>query len=181
MKHRKLKNIELGRKSAEEAQAATKTPLIIVLDNIRSLNNIGSVFRTSDAFLVEEILLCGISATPPNREITKTALGSTDSVEWKYFENTMDAIVYLKNKSCTCYALEQAENSIQLQDVIVGKTENVALVLGHEVKGVDQEVINACDGCVEIPQFGTKHSLNVSASASIAIWELWSKKQKAQQ
>tara|TARA_B110000305_G_C19153571_1_gene499223 strand:+ start:205 stop:747 length:543 start_codon:yes stop_codon:yes gene_type:complete len=179
--NRKLKLEELQRDSIEAFKKKKKNKIFVVLDNVRSLSNIGSIFRTSDAFLVEEILLCGISATPPNREITKTALGSTDSVEWKYFENTMDAIVYLKNKSCTCYALEQAENSIQLQDVIVGKIENVALVLGHEVKGVDQEVINACDGCVEIPQFGTKHSLNVSASASIAIWELWSKKQKAQQ
>ena len=132
--NRKLKLEELQRDSIEAFKKKKKNKIFIVLDNVRSLSNIGSVFRTSDAFLVEEILLCGISATPPNREITKTALGSTDSVEWKYFENTKDAIVYLKNKSCTCYALEQAENSTQLQDVIVGKTENVALVLGHEVK-----------------------------------------------
>jgi len=170
---RKLKITELNRISAEEFKETNKTPLIVVLDNIRSLNNIGSVFRTSDAFLVEAIYLCGITAIPPNQEIHKTALGAEYSVEWKYFQNTKDAVAQLKNDSYNVYAIEQVENSTMLDELTLDKNNKYAVVLGNEVKGVQQEVINICDGCIEIPQFGTKHSLNVSVTAGIVIWDFF--------
>ena len=170
---RKLKITELNRKSVEEFRESGKIPLTIVLDNVRSLNNIGSVFRTSDAFMVKSIYLCGISSTPPNAEIHKTALGAEDSVSWKYFENTTDAIAKLRQNNCTIFAIEQVENSISLEELQLSKTIEYAVVLGNEVKGVQQEVVNMCDHSVEIPQYGTKHSLNVSVTAGIIIWDFF--------
>ncbi len=170
---RKLRNHELNRKSVKDFKEAAKTPLVVVLDNIRSLNNIGSVFRTSDAFLVESIYLCGITACPPNKEIHKTALGATESVDWKYFENTQDAIEELKEKGYTLISIEQAENSISLDKFQVEKNKKYALIFGNEVKGVKQEVVDASDFCVEIPQYGTKHSLNISVSAGVVIWDMF--------
>lgn len=169
------KIIDLHRISVEEFKETKKTPLAIILDNVRSLNNIGSVFRTSDAFLVEFICLCGISATPPNVEIHKTALGAEDSVDWKYFETTQDAVAYMKEKGFSICAVEQAENSIMLDELKLNKEKKYCLVLGNEVKGVQQEVVNLCDFCVEIPQRGTKHSLNVSVATGIVIWEFFKK------
>lgn len=178
--NRKLKIEELNRINQDEFKKAPKSGIAIVLDNIRSLSNIGSVFRTSDAFLIDKIFLCGITACPPHREINKTALGATESIDWKYEENTLDALSQLKSSGYKIYALEQAENSISLLDFNASPNESIALILGHEVNGVDQQVINQCDGCIEIPQNGTKHSLNVANSGAIAIWDIWSKKQKAQ-
>lgn len=172
---RKLKNEELKRLSTEEFKAATKTPIVIVLDNIRSLNNIGSVFRTADAFLVEKIYLCGITAVPPHKDIRKTALGSTESVAWAYVEDTLKIIDDLKSKEFHILAVEQAENSIALNKFKVDGTKKYALIFGNEVKGVDQKVVSASDEVLEIPQFGTKHSLNISVSAGIVIWDIWSK------
>ncbi|MBD8389433.1 RNA methyltransferase [Dysgonomonas sp. BGC7] len=166
---------DLNRISVEEFKETKKTPLAIILDNVRSLNNIGSVFRTSDAFLVESICICGISATPPNIEIHKTALGAEDSVDWKYFETTQDAVAYMKEKGFSICAVEQAENSIMLDELKLNKEKKYCLVLGNEVKGVQQEVVNLCDFCVEIPQRGTKHSLNVSVATGIVIWEFFKK------
>lgn len=173
--NRKLKNEELNRLSTEDFKSSEKTPIIIVLDNIRSLNNIGSVFRTSDAFRVESIFLCGITACPPNKEIHKTALGATDTVNWKYFEKTIDAVNELKKLKYTIVSIEQAENSIELQDFKIESNYNYALIFGNEVKGVEQEVVNASDYCVEIPQFGTKHSFNISVSVGIVLWDLFLK------
>lgn len=170
---RKLKVEELNRISIEEFQEAKKIPMVIVLDNVRSLNNIGSVFRTSDAFRVEEILLCGITATPPNTEIHKTALGAEDSMKWRYFDDTLSAIQELKAKDYTVFSVEQAENSISLESVQLDKNKKYAVILGHEVHGVQQLVIDASDGCIEIPQYGTKHSLNVSVTAGIVIWDFF--------
>ncbi|MFV0417357.1 MAG: RNA methyltransferase [Dysgonomonas sp.] len=164
---------ELHRISIEEFKVVDKIPLIVILDNVRSLNNIGSVFRTSDAFLVESIYLCGITATPPNTEIHKTALGAEDSVNWQYYNDTKNAIIELKQKGYTICATEQAESSIMLQDLILDKKKKYAIILGNEVKGVSQEVVDLCDNCIEIPQFGTKHSLNVSVAGGIAIWEFF--------
>lgn len=178
--NRKLSIEELNRISQTEFKVAHKSGIAIVLDNIRSLSNIGSVFRTSDAFLIDKIFLCGITACPPHREINKTALGATDSIDWKYEDDTLTAISSLKAAGYKIFALEQAENSISLLDIKVKPDEKIALVLGHEVNGVNQLVIDQCDGCIEIPQFGTKHSLNVANSSAIAIWDIWSKKQKAQ-
>ena len=172
---RKLKNSELNRIDVETFKETEKTPLVIVLDNIRSLNNIGSVFRTSDAFLVDEILLCGITATPPHREIHKTALGAEDSVKWQYFEDTMDALTYLKDKDFETYAIEQADEATMLDELVLDKTKKYAVVLGNEVKGVQQKVVDACDSCIEIPQFGTKHSLNVSITGGVVIWDFYLK------
>lgn len=172
---RKLKNSELNRIDVETFKSTEKTPLVIVLDNIRSLNNIGSIFRTSDAFLVEEILLCGITATPPHREIHKTALGAQESVNWQYFEDTLDALAYLKAKGFTSYAIEQADGATMLDALSLNKEKKYAIILGNEVKGVQQCVVDACDGCIEIPQFGTKHSLNVSISGGIVIWDFHTK------
>ncbi|WP_029905519.1 RNA methyltransferase [Prevotella sp. 10(H)] len=164
---------ELDRISIEKFKEAKKTPLIVVLDNIRSLNNIGAVFRTSDAFLLEAVYLCGITACPPNAEIHKTALGAENSVDWCYYENTENAIKELKEKNFILCAIEQAESSIMLNDLILDTTKKYAIVLGNEVKGVRQEVVDMCDCCIEIPQFGTKHSLNVSVAGGIVIWEFF--------
>lgn len=179
MKHRKLKNSELQRLSETEFKQAGKTPLIIVLDNIRSLNNIGSVFRTADAFLVEKIYLCGITATPPHKDIRKTALGATETVAWEYVENTLDAVNQLKAEQVKILAIEQAENSISLERFAPKQNEKLAVVFGNEVKGVSQEVVNAVDAVIEIPQLGTKHSLNISVSAGIVIWDLFVKLKKS--
>ncbi|MFB0925682.1 MAG: RNA methyltransferase [Vicingaceae bacterium] len=173
--NRKLKNEELDRISINEFKSSEKTPIIIVLDNIRSLNNIGSVFRTADAFLIEAIYLCGITAQPPHREIQKTALGSTESVSWKYYETTIEALNELKTKNFKIASIEQAENSVMLNDFNPAKTENIAIIFGNEVKGVEQDAIDLSDVIVEIPQFGTKHSLNISVSAGIVIWDLFQK------
>lgn len=170
---RKLKITELQRVSVEEFQNVKKIPLVVILDNIRSLNNIGSVFRTSDAFLVEAIYLCGITATPPNVEIHKTALGAEDSVQWKYFEKTEDAVTDLQKNSYTVFAIEQVENSIKLDALRVDSSKKYAIVMGNEVKGVQQSVVNMCDNSIEIPQYGTKHSLNVSVTTGIVIWDFF--------
>ncbi len=173
MKRRKLKLEELNRISIEEFHKSKKIPLVVVLDNIRSQNNIGSVFRTSDAFRVDEIFLCGITATPPNNEIHKTALGAEDSVKWSYYEDTLTAVNDLKAKNYIVYSIEQAENSQYLNTLVLDKTKKYAVILGHEVHGVQQNVINLSDGCIEIPQYGTKHSLNVSVSAGIIVWDFF--------
>lgn len=172
---RKLLNEELSRLSIEEFKQAPKTPLIIVLDNIRSLNNIGSVFRTADAFLVEKIYLCGITAKPPHKDIHKTALGATESVVWEYCENTVELIKRLQEDKIEVIAIEQAENAVMLNDFRVEGSKTYALVFGNEVKGVSQEVVSTSDQVVEIPQFGTKHSLNISVSAGVVIWDFFSK------
>jgi len=172
---RKLANSELNRKSVEEFKNAEKLPIVIVLDNIRSLNNIGSIFRTSDAFLVDKIYLCGITATPPHREIQKSALGATDSVDWEYFTNTVDAIKLLREKGYIIFSIEQVDKSISMDDLSVSKKDKIALVFGHEVKGVSDEVIEHSDFCIEIAQHGTKHSLNISVCAGIVIWEVFNK------
>lgn len=168
---RKLKITEMHRISTEEFKAAEKLPLVVVLDHVRSLYNVGSVFRSSDAFRVESICLCGITATPPQVEIHKTALGAEDAVDWKYYARTQDALDDLKSAGWEVWAVEQAEGSVMLQDFVPEEGKKYAIVLGNEVKGVQQEVIDRCDGCIEIPQFGTKHSLNVSVTAGILIWE----------
>lgn len=173
MKRRKLNVEELNRISIEEFQEAEKIPLVVVLDNVRSQNNIGSVFRTSDAFRVQEIVLCGITATPPNAEIHKTALGAEDSVKWRYLEETSEAIRQLKADGYTVFSVEQTENSLSLETIRLDKTQKYAVVLGHEVHGVQQQVIDVSDGCIEIPQYGTKHSLNVSVTAGIVIWDFF--------
>ena len=172
---RKLKNIELNRKTVSEFKSSKKTPLIIILVNIRSMNNIGSVFRTADAFIIEKIFLCGISAIPPNKDIQKTALGSTESVDWEYSESTYDLICNLMEKKIKIIAVEQTEDSISLEKFIPEKNQTYALVFGNEVKGVSQEVISLINKTIEIPQFGTKHSLNISVSAGILIWDFYSK------
>ncbi|WP_299054718.1 RNA methyltransferase [uncultured Polaribacter sp.] len=175
---RKLKNNELGRISVDEFKAIDKTPIIVVLDNIRSLNNIGSVFRTSDAFLIEKIYLCGITATPPNKDIHKTALGATESVAWEYTEDTLSVVNKLKALKINVLAVEQAENSTKLDTFSPKKDEKYAIVLGNEVKGVQQEVVNAADVCLEIPQLGTKHSLNISVTTGVVLWDLFVKMRK---
>ena len=169
---RKLKVTEMGRKSVEEFKDSHKMPLVVVLDHVRSLYNVGSVFRTSDAFLVQGICLFEITAQPPHPEIHKTALGAEDSVEWKYFEQTQDAVSWLKTMGYTVLAIEQCEGSTMLQNFQPDKDKKYAVVLGNEVKGVQQEVVDMCDGCIEIPQFGTKHSMNVSVTAGIIIWSI---------
>ena len=170
---RKLKVEELNRIDIQEFKEARKINLTVVLDNVRSLNNIGSVFRTSDAFRVKEILLCGITATPPHVEIHKTALGAEDSMSWKYYEDTLSAVNELKEKGCTVFAIEQTENSQLLTDLSLDENQEYAIVLGHEVHGVQQKVIDASHGCIEIPQHGTKHSLNISVAAGIVIWDFY--------
>ena len=174
---RKLLNQELNRLSVEEFKSSAKTPIIIVLDNVRSLLNIGSVFRTADAFSVEAIYLCGITGTPPNKEINKTALGSTNSVVWKYFKTTLEAVKELKESNYKIYSIEQAEKSIHLNNFIPDQNSKLAVVFGHEVDGVAQEIVNLSDGVIEIPQTGTKHSLNVSVSVGVVIWDLFLKVQ----
>ncbi len=173
MEHRKLKITELNRISAEEFKKADKLPLVVILDNVRSLHNIGSVFRTSDAFRVECIYLCGITATPPHPEMHKTALGAEFTVDWKYVNNAVEAVDNLRREGYVVFSVEQAENSIMLEDMRLKQGKRYAVVLGNEVKGVQQEVIDHSDGCIEIPQYGTKHSLNVSVTAGIVIWDLF--------
>ena len=172
---RKLKNSELGRPTIEEFKDIAKIPLIVILDNIRSLNNIGSVFRTSDAFLIEKIYLCGITATPPHKDIHKTALGATESVAWEYAADTLSLVEKLKNEGVILASIEQAENSTMLQDFKVETRKKYAVVFGNEVKGVQQKVVSASDYCIEIPQLGTKHSLNISVSVGVVLWDLFKK------
>ncbi|MFT4801974.1 MAG: 23S rRNA (guanosine2251-2'-O)-methyltransferase [Flavobacteriaceae bacterium] len=175
MKNRKLKNSELDRINNNEFKSSEKTPLIIVLDNIRSANNIGSVFRTSDAFLIKKIYLCGITAQPPHKDIHKTALGATDSVEWEYVENTIDLINRLKTEGVKVASIEQAEDSISLENYQTQPNTTYVIVFGNEVKGVSQEVVSASDAVIEIPQYGTKHSLNISVSCGVVVWDLFVK------
>jgi tRNA G18 (ribose-2'-O)-methylase SpoU len=163
---------DLNRKSTEEFKNASKTPIVLVLDNIRSMNNIGSVFRTADAFLLQGVYLCGVTATPPHREIQKTALGATESVDWKHFPTTIDAVAELKKEGYTVYSVEQAENSTMLDTLTISDKKKIALVFGNEVSGVEQVVIDDSDGCIEIPQYGTKHSLNLAVSVGIVVWEV---------
>lgn len=168
-----MKITELNRISAEEFKKAEKLPLVVILDNVRSLHNIGSVFRTSDAFRVECIYLCGITAIPPHPEMHKTALGAEFTVDWKYVNNAVEAVDNLRREGYVVFSVEQAENSIMLEDMRLEQGKRYAVVLGNEVKGVQQEVIDHSDGCIEIPQYGTKHSLNVSVTAGIVIWDLF--------
>ena len=170
--NRKKLVTEMGRIDRDAFAKSEKLPLVVVLDNVRSLHNVGSVFRTSDAFRVERIMLCGITATPPSAEIHKTALGAEDVVEWQYFESTMDAVAALREQGYRIYSIEQCQGSIALQDFATVPGEHYAVVLGNEVKGVLQSVVDASDGAIEIPQFGTKHSLNVSVTAGMVIWEM---------
>ena len=172
---KKLKNEELGRKSAEAFKAAEKTPILVVLDNVRSLNNIGSVFRTADAFLIEAVYLCGITACPPHKDIRKTALGATETVALKYFKETKDAIEELKKANYLICAIEQAEGSIALNEFRIPEQKKCALIFGHEVNGVDQLIVDQSDVVIEIPQEGSKHSLNISVSAGIVLWDLYQK------
>lgn len=172
---RKLANAELERKSLSEFKAAQKTPIIVILDDIRSLHNIGSVFRTSDAFLIEKIYLCGITATPPNKEIHKTALGATETVVWEYAKDILSVIEKLKAENVHIWSIEQTENAVMLNEFMPDAETKYALIFGNEVKGVSQEAINLSDGVIEIPQLGSKHSLNISVSAGIVIWDLFQK------
>ena len=177
---RKLANEELNRLDIESFKKVSKSPLILILDNIRSLNNIGAVFRTADAFLVQKIYLCGITASPPHKDIRKTALGATESVEWEYVTNTLDVITKLKDKNVQIVSIEQAVEAEQLHEFEVSEGTTYALVFGNEVKGVSQEIVTASDTVIEIPQFGTKHSLNISVSAGVVIWDFWTKLNKLQ-
>ena len=174
---RKLANSELDRKSVDDFKKAEKTPIIIILDDIRSLHNIGSVFRTCDAFLIEKIYLCGITATPPNKEIHKTALGATDTVTWEYQKDVLEVISSLKSQDTEVWAIEQVENSVFLNDFAPEKNKKYALVFGNEVKGVSQKAVQLCNGTIEIPQLGTKHSLNISVSTGIVVWDIFQKLQ----
>lgn len=169
---RKLRTIEMQRLTVDEFHEAKKLPLIVVLDDVRSLHNVGSVFRSSDAFRVEAVYLCGITATPPHPEIHKTALGGEDSVDWRYFPTTTEAVAELQKEDVFVYSIEQVEGSTKLQNLSLDTDRRYAVVFGNEVKGVHQEVVDLADGCLEIPQFGTKHSLNVSVTAGIVIWEV---------
>ncbi|HHU34986.1 MAG TPA: RNA methyltransferase [Bacteroidetes bacterium] len=172
---RKLSNDELDRKSVEEFRVSEKSPFTIVLDNIRSFHNVGSVFRSADAFLVEAIYLCGITGTPPHREIHKTALGATESVIWKYFGTTLEAIDKLKKDGYGIISIEQAEESVSLRDFHPKTGKKYGLVFGHEINGVAQEVVDKSDYVIEIPQFGTKHSFNISVTVGIVLWDLYNK------
>ena len=172
---RKLANSELDRLDVEGFRSAQKTPIIVILDNVRSLNNIGSVFRTSDAFLIEKIYLCGITAKPPHKDIHKTALGATETVHWEYAESTLDVIAKLQKSKVSVVAIEQAKGATQLQDFSPSKEKKYAVIFGNEVRGVSQEAVSMCDAVIEIPQFGTKHSLNISVSAGVVLWDLFSK------
>jgi len=175
MKYRKLKNSELNRLSVTDFKNSDKTPLLVVLDNIRSLNNIGSVFRTCDAFAIEKVYLCGITAQPPHNDINKTALGATESVAWEYATDVLTIINKLKADGVKIIAIEQAENSVALQDFELAKNKKYAVIFGNEVKGIQQSLVNAADYCVEIPQVGTKHSLNISVSCGVVLWDLFKK------
>lgn len=175
---RKLKNSELNRITVDDFKEIEKLPVRIVLDNIRSLLNVGSVFRTSDAFLIHEVVLCGITATPPHREIQKTALGATESVNWRYMESTLEAVKEMQEQEIKVYAVEQAEGSKMLDNLKFDFDNEVAIVLGNEVKGVSDEVMAVVDDCIEIPQFGTKHSLNISVTTGIVVWELFQQFQR---
>ncbi|MDG2280521.1 MAG: RNA methyltransferase [Flavicella sp.] len=172
---RKLKNSELNRLEVEEFKQTEKIPLVVILDNIRSLNNIGSVFRTSDAFVVEKIYLCGITETPPNKDIHKTALGATETVAWEYVENTIDVVQSLQENGYIVASIEQADNATMLEDFDISTNNKYAIVMGNEVKGVQQEVVSTSDHCIEIPQFGTKHSLNISVTTGIVLWKFLEK------
>ncbi len=172
---RKLLNSELNRKSIEEFKEADKISVSVVLDNIRSMNNIGSVFRTSDAFMIKKILLCGITAQPPHNDIRKTALGATESVDWNYYKHTKDAIKYLKSEDYTIISIEQAEGSIMLQNFKIETDKKYALIFGNEVKGIQQHIVDISDYCIEIPQEGTKHSINISVSAGVVLWDFYKK------
>ena len=171
--NRKLSMLELNRLTPEAYKAQQKTPIVLVLDNIRSALNVGSAFRTADSFAVEAIYLCGITATPPHREILKTAIGATESVDWQYFEQTTDAVKQLKEEGFKVFAIEQVTEKTWLQDVQTTDDEKYALIFGNEVKGVSNSVLSVVDDCIEIPQFGTKHSLNISVSVGIVIWEFF--------
>lgn len=176
----KLSMDDLGRMSVDEFKTTTKQPIIVILDNIRSMHNVGSVFRTSDAFLVEAIYLCGYTPQPPHRDIHKTALGATETVNWQYFDTTTKAIEFAKKNDFIVYAVEQTTNSISLENM-VSSNKKIAIVMGNEVEGVQQEAILSCDGCIEIPQLGTKHSLNISVAAGIVLWQLvWGNKKATQ-
>lgn len=175
MKYRKLKNSELTRLTEEAFKQAEKTPLMIILDDVRSLNNIGSVFRTADAFLVEKIYLCGITATPPHKDIHKTALGATETVAWEYRSSVLETVQKLQNEGVEVFSVEQAVGSVSLQNFFPEREKKYAVVFGNEVKGVSQEVVSASNGVIEIPQLGTKHSLNISVSVGVVIWDLFSK------
>lgn len=168
---RKLQNEELNRISTEDFKQASKIPVVIILDNIRSQNNVGSVFRTSDAFRLEKIYLCGITSTPENREVHKTALGAEEAVDWEYVKHTLEVVEYLKNEGYRIFSIEQAENSTSLEQFSIDANHKYALIFGNEVKGVQQEVIDASDGCIEIPQFGTKHSFNIAVTVGIVLWQ----------
>ena len=172
---KKLKNSELSRLSIDEFKNSSKTPLIVILDNIRSAHNVGSIFRTCDAFLIDKIILCGITAIPPNKEIRKTALGSSESVDWRYYKNTEEVIMKLKKKDYQIIAIEQANKSIKLESFKPENAKKYAIIFGNEIKGISQKIIDYSDSVIEIPQFGTKHSLNVSVSAGIVIWDIFSK------
>jgi tRNA G18 (ribose-2'-O)-methylase SpoU len=172
---RKLENSELERKSVADFKKSDKTPIILVLDDVRSLHNIGSVFRTADAFLIEKIYLCGITATPPNKEIHKTALGATETVAWEHHENVLEVITELKSENIITLAIEQVESAFFLQNFKTEKNQKYALIFGNEVHGVAQEAVALCDGCIEIPQLGTKHSLNIAVSAGIVVWDMFAK------
>lgn len=170
---RKWKITELDRLTPEAFRESEKIPLVVVLDHVRSLHNVGSVFRTADAFRIEAIYLCGITATPPHPEIHKTALGAEDTVDWKYYKDTLEAVDNLHNNGYTVCAVEQAQGSVMLNNLLVNNEKKYAIILGNEVKGVQQEVVDNCDLCIEIPQYGTKHSLNVSVTAGIVMWDLF--------
>ena len=175
---RKLKNSELDRKTIEEFKKAVKTPLIIILDNIRSLNNVGSVFRTADAFLIEKIYLCGITAIPPHKDIHKTALGATESVDWEYRKEIISLIKKLQEKGTKVFAIEQTDGAISLENFEVNEDHKYAFVLGNEVKGVSQDAISQCDSVIEIPQEGTKHSLNIAVASGVVLWDFYQKLKK---
>src|SRR5687768_9661590 len=175
---RKLSMEELNRKTVEDFRNSAKSPIVVVLDNVRSMHNVGSVFRTADAFLVSGIWLCGYTPRPPHRDIQKTALGATETVDWQYAPSTMEAVEWLKSQSYRVFAVEQVEKSIPLQDFSFAATEKLAVIFGNELTGVDAAVLQQCDGSIEIPQFGMKHSLNISVAAGIVLWELASKRMR---
>lgn len=172
---KKISNIDLNRITVEEFKKEKKTPLILVLDNIRSLNNIGSVFRTSDAFLIEKIYLCGITATPPHKDIHKTAIGATDSVDWEYSQSTVDVVNKLRNDGVSIISVEQVDKAVMLNEFSLDRDRKYALIFGNELKGVSQEVVSMSDMSLEIPQYGTKHSLNIAISVGIVVWEVFKK------